>query len=285
LKYRGVPQLLEKLFESAEALSGRIDLPRPLLDRLFARTRIKTMPRAQWERQIRSAFAVDHITKDLLPASIERARRWFGDAIKLDERSVEQAKGVLQTMDSTKGLLVVTFHGGFSRMALVLYQHLFEDGVIVLGGKSARKDRPANDKYIVVWQNERTALFQALRALQDRKTLWIGGDAPFGNRAVSIDMLGSPLPVPDGPSFLAYETGCNTAWLSYVREGRGMAPVLVAGPVREGKEKYKEYKTRWLKFYAERIDEFLTGDPRNIALRPHLIEVLNKPPTPVLVEP
>ncbi len=287
LKYRGDKVVPERLFQCARRVAGSIDLPQAMLDRLYAASRHGSPSRAEWENDVRSAFAIDHITKDFMSTNEgEHLARWLGGGEALEILG-KRITDPFREVDQSKGTLVVTFHGGFSRLSLALYQHLFKDGMILTGGIGRRK--PAanagsgkaknynNAKFIFPPGNERAALFQAVRAMQDGGMLRMGADAPFGNRKTSIEVVGVTIPVAEGATFIAYETRCNTVWLSLVREGEGFAPVVARGPVREPNEKFGDFKDRWLDFYRGRIEDFLTGDPRNLALRPHLVNYLTNP--------
>lgn len=271
LKYLGVPVAPNQLLHSADALADRIDLPEAVLDRLHARSQYQGMSRRKWERHVRTAFAIDHLTKDYLRVESVNLARWIGSGSlarirqQLDER--------LAGIDQSAGVLFATFHGGFSRLTIVLFQQLFQDGVIVMGGVGGPKGGD-DGRYIRVVGHEREALFKALRALQSGKPLWIGADAPFGNAKQSISVLGEIAPVADGAPFLAFETRCPTVWLALVREGKGFALTTAEGPTRGPSEKYREFKERWFKFYGECIESFMTSDPRNLAMRPYWMKML-----------
>ncbi len=273
VKYLGVSRDPERLMEAAEVLADRIELPKPMLDRLHAHTRYPDMPRVQWEQRVRTAFAIDHVTKDHLAMSDPNLGTWLGqkdDAVGAMRRQVDEK---LQGVDRSKGVLMATFHGGFSRLTISLFQHLFSNGVTVLGGASKPKATDGS-RYIRVVGNERGALFQALRAVQDGRPLWIGADAPFGNSKQAIEVLGVTVPVADGAPFIAFETRCPTLWLALVRSGAGFSIVTAMGPVRMAGEKYQAFKDRWFSFYRTCIEDFLTGDPGSLALRPHWMQYL-----------
>lgn len=273
LKYLGVPIAPSRLLEIAEVLADRIEVSRAMLDRLHTRTRHPDISRPEWERRVRTAFAIDHVTKDFLGMSSPDVANWLGakeGAVGSMKRQIDET---LASTDRSKGVVVATFHGGFSRLNIALFQHLFPDGVTVLGGLSKAKSSDV-ERYIRVVGNERGALFQALRAVQDGKALWIGADAPFGNSKHSIEVAGAKVPVADGAPFVAFETRCPTLWLATVRTDFGFSVVSTLGPVRTAGEKYQAFKDRWFSFYRTCIEEFLTGDPRNLALRPHWMHYL-----------
>lgn len=64
--------------------------------------------------------------------------------------------------------------------------------------------------------------------------------------------------------------------MTLVRDGAGVAPNILIGPTREEGEGYRDFSERWFKFYAERLEETLTGDPRNISLRPFWVSILTE---------
>lgn len=273
VKYLGVSLAPGQLLQTADALADRIEVPKPLLDTLHARTRYPQIPRDEWERQVRTAFAIDHVTKDCVGMSGDNLRRWLGpreDALGDLRRQVDER---LPGVDRSKGVLLATFHGGFSRLSVALFQNLFPNGVTVLGGGA--RPKAGDSRYIRVVGNERAALFQALRAVQNGKVVWIGPDAPFGNPKQSIEVLGVNVPVADGGPFVAFETRCPTMWMSLVRDGDAFSTVTAMGPVREAGEKYDMFKARWFAFYGQCIEHFLTGDPRNLSLRPHWMQYLS----------
>lgn len=273
LKYLGVSCESGKLLNIAEILADRIEVSKPLLDRLYARTRHPDISRPEWERRVRTAFAIDHVTKDFLGMTSPDVANWLGARQGAIESIRRQVDETLADVDRSKGVVVATFHGGFSRLNITLFQHLFPNSVTVLGGLSKAKSSDVG-RYIRVVGNERGSLFQALRAVQDGKALWIGADAPFGNSKHSIEVIGAKVPVADGAPFVAFETRCPTLWLATVRTDFGFSVVSTLGPVRAAGEKYQAFKDRWFSFYRTCIEEFLTGDPRNLALRPHWMHYL-----------
>jgi len=277
VKYLGVSRKPEHLLQSAETLADRIEVPKSILEKLYSHTKIANITRTEWERSVKTAFAIDHLTKDFLGMAGNNLAAWIdGDCTSASSLAGIQRKvgEVLQGVDLTKGMLLATFHGGFSRLMIVLFKHLFPDGVITLAG-NPRSPVVDNSRYIRVAGNERGALFQALRTVQAGKVLWIGADAPFGNSKQSIDVIGATAPVADGAPFVAFETRCPTLWLALVREGGGFSVATALGPVREAGEKYQVFKDRWFAFYSKCIEDFLRGDPRNLALRPHWMQYLS----------
>jgi hypothetical protein len=273
LKYLGVSLAPGELFQTADALAERIRVPKILLDKLHTHTRFQGVPRDEWDRQVRTAFAIDHVTKDFVAMSGGNVGHWLGQEQGALAQMRDQVDQRLSSLDRSKGVLLATFHGGFSRLTLALFQQLFPNGMTVLGG--AARAKSGDDRFIRVVGNERAALFQALRAVQDGKALWIGPDAPFGSPKQSIEVLGVNVPVADGGPFVAYETKCPTVWMSLVRSGKGFSVTTELGPVREAGEKYSAFKGRWFAFYGRCIENFLTGDPCNLSLRPHWMHYLS----------
>ena len=67
LKYRGVPNLEREadLFQNAELLAARVDVPQSLLDHLYTNSRRGPVSRTDWEKRVRTAFCIDHMIRDI----------------------------------------------------------------------------------------------------------------------------------------------------------------------------------------------------------------------------
>jgi hypothetical protein len=277
LKYRGVPHIRDDLFNSAATLSERIDLPNDLLDQLYSRSRFKPMRRDVWERHVRTAFCCDHIAMEFMRGLDEEAGQFIGGASKDPiQHIVAKVDEALSSIDRSRGLLVVSFHGGLLRIMVAIYRELFASGLF-MGKKAGDTEGGRTDeRFIGVKGDEGAALFKAVRALQDGKTLWMNPDGMIGRGVSKISVLGVEIALPSGAAFAAYESKCNTAWITFVRDGVSVVPNIVIGPTREKGEGYRDFSKRWFKFYGERLEEALTGDPRNIALRPFWVSVLTE---------
>lgn len=277
LKYRGVTRLRDDFFNSAAALSERVDLPKDLLDQLYRSSRYKPMRRGIWEHHVRTAFCCDHIANDLMRGIDARAGQFIGGTCKDPLQSLSaKVDDALGLVDRSRGLLVVSFHGGLYRIGLAIYRELFP-GSMIMRKKAGDTDGGRTDeRHIGVKGEEWAALFKAVRSLQDGKTLFMAPDGMIGRSGSKISVLGQEIALPSGAAYAAYASKCNTAWMTLVRDGAGVAPNILIGPTREEGEGYRDFSERWFKFYGERLEETLTGDPRNISLRPFWVSILTE---------
>jgi hypothetical protein len=99
-------------------------------------------------------------------------------------------------------------------------------------------------------------------------------DGPYGRQSAEFQVLGRTLVGGDGAAFLAHAAGCNTAWHTFVRNGDQFAPVVEPGPTREKGETFSAFSERLHAFYAKKIEEAFTGDPRNIRVTGHWMQGL-----------
>ncbi len=280
LKYRGVPRLRDDLFSSAAALSERIDLPKGLLDRLYRNSRYKLMHRGIWERHVRTAFCSEHVAVDLMRGIDERAGQFIGGTRKDPLQTLSaKADEALSLVDRSRGLLVVGFHGGFYRLSLALYRELLPGGMMMRKKAGDTDGGRTDERHIGAKGEEWAALFKAVRSLQDGKTLLMAPDGMIGRSGSNISILGQEIALPSGAAYAAYASKCNTVWMTLVRDGAGVAPNILIGPTREEGEGYRDFSKRWFQFYGERLEETLTGDPRNISLRPFWVSILTERPT------
>jgi hypothetical protein len=125
-------------------------------------------------------------------------------------------------------------------------------------------------------QDPREALFNALRVLQEGGTVALAPDGPMGKQSIELNVLGTKSPAGDGAAFLAYQSNCATAWCTAIRENDRFVPILEMGPRRESGESFKDFQDRFFRFYVEKIEGVLTGDPNNIALAGRWTNVLKE---------
>jgi len=156
-------------------------------------------------------------------------------------------------------MLALTFHGGYGALSPHLFADVLQNSLIV-EVKSRGKFRSVNAK------KSGAALFAALRVLREGGSVYLTPEGPFGKRTGKIEVLGASLSVSDGAAFLAYETGCETGWYVMRRDGQKLVPVIEPGPSRDPGDTYADFRSRLFQFYRDRIEEQLTGDPRNLAL-------------------
>jgi hypothetical protein len=236
-----------RLFKNARQVSKRIQFDAVVLNYLFSKSR-SDLPRLEWLREVRYTMAIDAILRDFFrPAPIERL------SPVMDQ---EALANVLKQTVSPKGVLVLAFHGSFPTLVRKFFDQ-FQGGLMIQksgGGALAAKNDPG------------AALFISMRALLEGKHVFVAPDGPFGKVQRTIRVLDVECPVAGGAPFLGYETRCETVWLAAKRDENGFAPVAEWGPRRESGETAEQFEDRLFRFYSDRIEASLTGDPRNLAI-------------------
>lgn len=242
---------IDQLLQSAEQSVKNIKINPRILDFLYQHSRADSPSRELWERQVRFAVAINRLMVDCFsPFPFDRIRG------AIDESSKGRAS---EQLNRPHGMLVLTFHGGFPQLARGLFDDMCKDG-ITLQRKGSREGK------VSATSDPGASLFAALRMMQEGRNVLMAPDGPFGKPRECIHVLGIACPVADGAAFLAYHASCNTVWYSLERTDRAFSPIVVAGPRREPGERFEEFRTRLYRFYAERIEEALTGDPRSLAI-------------------
>jgi hypothetical protein len=250
--YAGVPQPEDPhlLFENAEMVADVVK-PNPALGYLYDHAREPKAPRESWIRQAHVATCAELILKD------------FFRHLSLQELEVlfdpEAGARAARAMSSPRGVLALTFHGGYSTLLRHSFTARTDHGVII-GPLAAAKFRMLDGN------DPGAALFAALRTLNEGHAVYVAPDGPFGKPAGSIEVLGATCPVAAGAPFLAYETGCDTVFFTLKRNGRLLAPHVAPGPSRDPDETLETFQARLIGFYRDRIEACLTGDPQNVAL-------------------
>ena len=244
------PRDPDLLFENAEKVAD-IHGPLPVLDYLYDFAREPKLPREAWTRQALVATCIQYLLGDFFYGEPPWSMTHLFDPVARDQ--------AVRALASPRGLVALTFHGGFAVGLLHFFAAFVNDGLMIapkaraqFGSLSARDSGPT--------------LFAALRALGEGRTVHIAPDGQFGRARSDIQVLGASCPVSDGAAFLAYETGCDTAWYVMLRKGRMFAPLVLPGPSRAPGESFNEFRTRLQCFYEERIEEQLTGAPESLAI-------------------
>jgi hypothetical protein len=266
LKYRNVSlKRPQDLLVAADRLSNRVTINRPLLDFLYSVRKNEPASQDQWEKDVRTACCIDHIIADMPQPSSIRSD-WIDDYDDLiEERARDEVESHIR---SSPGILLVTFHGGFFSLLRQLY------AATVPGGLTFGIQDSTSSRQISAKADPGAALFLALRAMQDGKTIIMAPDAKWGALGSTVNVAGKKIPMADGAAFLAYESGRETAWYGIELRGQSFVPVLVPAPRPNENEKYAAFKQRWLEFYGRQIEATLTGDPKNISLRARWISEL-----------
>jgi len=241
------------LFNIAVRMRNCIAIEKSALNRLFNNSRCSPSSRVVWERDVRTATYLDHITRLFHLFSKGRQLGIIEDLIHQNGTS-----DAFEKLKSSKGTLLLTFHGGFATIASKLLARM--------------KIAESHASQILV--DPRGALFTSLRALEDGRVLVMSPDGACGRKSVTLSVLGKNRPAASGAAFLAYASSCNTAWYTVVREGEHFKAIIKPGPSRSEGETFDEFSDRLYRFYSERIEAVLTGDPRSIVLRPSWIRTL-----------
>ena len=227
-----------KLIENASVLAKQIGIPDAVLSYLHRHSRWKAASRQQWLRDVRTACAIDLILRT------EFTRRKPGNFSGLID-------GADQLRALPNGTLLLTFHGGFVRLARRLFADLFASGIQI--------DR-------TVFNDARGGLFGALRSLQEGHHVLIAPDGPGGKTTSHVRVLDVRVPVASGAAFLAHTSGAPTAWYTVVRRGDRFAVEVEPGPQRHDKESYAAFEQRLIEFYGAKIEAMFNGDPQSLAL-------------------
>lgn len=241
LKYgEGPIKTARDLIRRADDLVDRIDFPSSELGKLYEVARDRGLPIELWHRRVVAANCINLMLKELLPAG--RHSRFV---------SAERRRSAFEGV--TGPFVLFTFHGCFIPLLHAVFKAQFEDGH-TLGVVTATQDA-------------RAALFTGLRMLQEKKVVVIAPDGSEGLN-IEIEVLGSRSLIAEGAAFLAYEGKCPAAWYIVAREGDEFVPVVIPLPQRQAGEKYRQFKERFAQFYAERLTDVFTGDPRSLVRTP-----------------
>lgn len=264
IKYRGCDSIGRgELVRASLTVASRFDLMFGLLDRLHANSKYPEMPRTDWVREVTQAFALDHVLSDsrALALIASTPGKHLAEVESKQEATIDMdalRRGFPPPQDS-KGTLVAIFHGGFLNLNWQAFVAGARNGLIF--------SLSSGPRIISVEQNPAAALYLGVRAIEDGRSILMAADARVGKRASTITVLNIPVPIADGAPFIAYETGCDTVWLSVERIEERFVPIFVPGPTPRSGEKFNAFRERWFSFYADQLNRTLTGDPRNIALR------------------
>ena len=158
--------------------------------------------------------------------------------------------------------MLCTFHGSHFGLLKIMYERWMADHFVIK--QSNKENRP---NVIVTGKTKDTAAFAAIKALMKNRALLIAADGPPGGQASEVAVFDAVARFADGTPRIAYEAGARTSWLTVLRDGEHFKPVIEFGPRRKGKESFEDFRGRWLTFFAARIEDLLSGDPANLALR------------------
>ncbi len=238
------------IFENAEKVADAYWRD-PVLDYLYEHAREPKLKRNDWTRQAHVASSIEFLLEDFFggkaPPNIESM---------FDPTARAEA---VRAMTSPRGVLAMTFHGGFA-VLLRFFFNRFLDQSFIIDNKTRPKFRSVGAG------NPGAALFGGLRALGEGRAVYVAPDGENGRHTGEIQVLGANFPVTDGAPFLAYETGCQTVCFHMRRDGRIFVPVAEPGPARAPEENFKDFRARLFEFYQDRIEDHFTGDPHSLCL-------------------
>ncbi|HEX4794029.1 MAG TPA: hypothetical protein VH370_09565 [Humisphaera sp.] len=192
----------------------------------------------------------------------ERAAQFCRVASLEKHLDVEGARRTYEEVDRSRGLLLSTFHGSFVRISNFFYTTCMPDACWLTAKGQERSN------IFIVEGNERAAAFRTFKALSQGRAVLMAPDGPhFADSAgMTIEVLGLKTKVSEGAAVLAYESKCDTGWISAIRQGNMFVPEYVPGPRRLEGESYRNFRDRWVSFYADRLHCALSSRPENLVL-------------------
>jgi hypothetical protein len=245
LKYPGLPcypTTRQSLFECAEAVADSILFNNSALDFLFANRSQKQMSRKTWEREIRLAWALDHLLMDFD----------FPLAEKMEFISSGTNEALLDAFKGNSADVVAYLHAGTNRLRF-FFQRLFPRAYVVAGLSKQTVDGDSSGPIV-----------QAMRHALRGGMVIIAPDGPFGKGTVEIEVFGRKTMLKPGAALLAYDSWARTSFFTLVREGKSFVPVLKFGPTRIKRETYGDYLCRYAQFYESCLIDFFSGPPQNL---------------------
>jgi hypothetical protein len=230
-----------------------------LFDMMFSKTRLP-IARAEWDADFVMSLATSQVIKDyFLDRPLEELAPIFCDGF---------ADYAAQNLVSPKGVLVLAGRVSFPYLLIRSFDHFVPEGVLIGCPPAYRGEH-------LELSDPRAVLFNALRALNEGRTVFIAPDGTYGGRFHDIEVLGMTCTISEGAAFLAYETGCDTVWYGLTRDDAGFSPMAVPGPRRAPGETYLQFRDRLGDFYGRCVTEVLTGDPRNMTVGGRWIRMLS----------
>lgn len=252
LKYEDIPLDLPQRPAALKEISSRNIIDPKLMQVLLDHRSDKSRAVGSWGSALRHAFALEHLINDTFEGPLRRPPEEFVDFAQIE---------ALRATVGGEPALIVMFHGGFLQPLKFVYELAFPSGFRL------QAPAAANERHISTDGDKTTALFAALRSLQDGHVMLMAPDYWVGESKFSIDIAGLTQPVAPGAPFLAYESGCRVFWFDAVRDGARITPRLLDMIRRQPGEKYKAFCVRFFERYSAMIEALLSGPPENIVLR------------------
>jgi hypothetical protein len=225
-----------------------LTIDRSVFDYLYERNRVQGSSKAAWRRRFKEARCVYHLVLD------------HKQSVALAQELVDEqaAQSVAQSLAANGATLALFCHVGFVRPTMAFLKTLAPNSLVY-----GSRDGPTT---INAKSNARAALFAGLKALQQNQPVLIASDGTHGNLDGEITLLGQPYKVGTGAAWLAFETKCHLGWLRMRHQQGYFVPELIEGPKRRDGEDYAGFRTRFLHFYEQMMEDQLTGDPADLVL-------------------
>ena len=238
------------LLDRAERLTGRIEVDARLGEALFPHRRQPDMPREVWERGLRFAAALEALTISKDFGDLEMAALFHPDT----------RDRLRQITEDNAVALFVTGHFGFTRARNYFIREFLRNSIPF----RRKLNRPP---YVWEQNDGRTALFCCLRALSSGTSVILAADGPIGDIRAPMQILGCNASMATGGVFIAHEAKVNVIWLNIEFRDGYFEASLVKAPLPQPKERLKDYQVRFVRFYETMLNQYFSGDPRNIVIR------------------
>lgn len=257
------------ILEKAAQLADRFEVAPETAQFFYSHRADRDMSLAAWLPQFKTTQVLSHLYSDGVDARRFRhdpdgdyrktATSFCRMARMTEYLDDEGAKRLFESLDRSRGLLLCTFHGGFLRMSSYFFVKFMPNPFWV----TAKGEEQSN--IVVVKGNEHGAAFRTFKALVQGKAVLMAPDGPhYGETSsVEVEIFGLKAKISEGAAVLAYESKCDTGWISAVRRGNMFVPDYLPGPRRLQGETYKVFRDRWVSFYVRCIERAFSS-PENL---------------------
>jgi hypothetical protein len=269
VKYRGWND--QSFSENIATLARRCEVPQKLAELLYSHSSHRGLDFLKWLHEFKAAQAKYHVLKEARTAKslLHRANgseqafleRFSTSADILSHVGMIRAKRVFDGLDTSRGLVLCTFHGAHLFVLYDLCKKFMSGHYALTQAQIRRSGAEESD-------GRRNVGFRAVKALMDKKAVLIAPDGPYSGESTceEITVFGIPGQVSFGAAVLAYEARSKTGWISMAYEDERLVPVYVPGPAPQTGETLAQFKVRWLSFYSAQLEAFLSSNPKNLAV-------------------
>jgi hypothetical protein len=259
-KYVGLPNPVsaDNIFESAELVSKRIVFHQPPLDFLFKNRSQRKMSRTAWEHEVRMAWALDHLIRDLALSIPKRM-----EMVEAGARS-----RVLKAFKKPSADIVAYHHAGF--YPFISFMPDVFPGAYIIGGISG----------LTVNGDTSGPIVHGLRHALRGGMVGISPDGIVGKGTKEISVLGRKVMIKPGAAFMAYESRARTSFFTMGRRGASFVPIIKFGPVRKQRESYSAYLERYTRFYESCLNDFFSMSPQHLVFGGLWGSMFNEPSQP-----